>query len=126
MACPFCPPRVEETNIVIESELSLFIQMPHPVLIGSGIIVPKAHREQAFDLTAEEWQDTYTMLADVKALLDREHHPQGYSVGWNCGEVGGQTVFHAHLHVIPRFEDEPYAGRGIRSWIKLDENKRPI
>ena len=46
-------------------------------------------------------------------------------MGWNCGEAGGQDVFHAHLHIIPRHSDEPYAGRGIRNWIKREENKRP-
>ena len=56
---------------------------------------------------------------------DNKYKPDGYSVGWNCGEVGGQHVFHSHLHVVPQHADEPFAGRGIRSWIKSEENKRP-
>lgn len=40
------------------------------------------------------------------------------------GRSGGQSVFHAHMHVIPRFADEPYAGRGMRSWIKEEANRR--
>jgi histidine triad (HIT) family protein len=58
-------------------------------------------------------------------LIDQLHHPDGYNVGWNCGSVGGQEVFHAHLHVIPRYRDEPLAGRGIRAWIKQEANHRP-
>ncbi len=36
----------------------------------------------------------------------------------------GQTVFHAHLHVIPRFAAEPHAGKGIRYWLKQESNRR--
>ena len=45
-------------------------------------------------------------------------------MGWNCGAVAGQTVFHAHLHVIPRYAGEPYAGKGIRHWLKQEANRR--
>jgi histidine triad (HIT) family protein len=51
--------------------------------------------------------------------------PDGFNVGWNCGPVGGQVIPHAHLHVIPRFADEPYAGKGIRHWLKQESNRRP-
>ena len=49
---------------------------------------------------------------------------KGYNIGWNVNEVGGQEIFHAHLHVIPRYEDEPMSGKGIRYWIKQPQNKR--
>ncbi len=77
-----------------------------------------------FDLSVEEFVSTFSLLTEVKTLIDAEYHPQGYNLGWNCGVVAGQTVFHAHLHVIPRFESEPYAGRGIRYWFKQEPNRR--
>ena len=49
--------------------------------------------------------------------------PDGYNVGWNCGATGGQEVFHAHLHVLPRFVQEPLAGKGIRAFLKSDANR---
>jgi diadenosine tetraphosphate (Ap4A) HIT family hydrolase len=52
------------------------------------------------------------------------YKPQGYNIGWNVGSVGGQEIFHAHLHIIPRYEDEPLAGKGIRYWLKQPQNKR--
>lgn len=127
MTCPFCSPQSDqEQRIVLSNEHCLFSQKPQQVLVGSGLIVPKAHRETVFDLTSEEWRATYDLLQEVKLLLDKEYQPQGYNVGWNCGHVGGQEIFHAHLHVIPRFKDEPYAGKGIRHWIKQAENQRKI
>ena len=126
MDCPFCPPQVNDNVILLENELNLFIDLRHSVLQGSGIIVPRAHRESAFDLTEEEAVSTFSLLTEAKALLDVEYDPQGYNLGWNCGAVAGQTVFHAHLHVIPRYASEPYAGKGIRYWLKQNANRRSI
>ena len=88
--------------------------------------MPRAHRESTFDLTAEEFVSTFSLLTEVKALIDAEYNPHGYNLGWNCGAIAGQTVFHAHLHVIPRYESEPYAGKGVRYWLKQESNRRSI
>ena len=123
--CPFCPSQLaQQQTIVLENEHCAFIQQPQKVLTGSGLIVPRQHRETVFDLTPQEWQATYDLLAQVKALLDEQHAPEGYNVGWNVGHAGGQEVFHAHLHIIPRFSDEPLAGKGIRYWLKQPANRR--
>ncbi|SFE20354.1 Diadenosine tetraphosphate (Ap4A) hydrolase [Bacillus sp. OV194] len=126
--CLLCQPfGLEDQEIVFENKTCLYIQSPQnqTILEGSGLIIPKAHRPSVFDLTQEEWNDTYSLLAFAKAYLDRTLKPDGYNIGWNSGEIGGQHILHAHLHVIPRFSDEPYAGRGIRSWLKSPFNKRP-
>jgi len=122
--CPFCPPLLKETEVILENNSCYFLQQPQEVLVGSGLIIPKQHRETAFDLTAVEWQDTYALLVQVKELLDEQYAPDGYNLGWNVGSVGGQEVFHAHLHVILRFREEPLAGKGIRYWLKQESNKR--
>jgi diadenosine tetraphosphate (Ap4A) HIT family hydrolase len=94
------------------------------VLVGSGVIIPIRHAATVFELTSAELRDTFMLLQAVKARIDETHHPDGYNIGWNCGAVAGQEIMHAHLHVIPRFKDEPYAGRGIRSWLKQGANRR--
>ncbi|MFB4288808.1 HIT family protein [Nonomuraea sp. ATR24] len=53
------------------------------------------------------------------------HAPDGWNVGWNVGPVGGQSVAHAHCHLVPRYAGEPFAGRGIRAWIKDPANRPP-
>lgn len=123
--CIFCEPSAfPPQDVVFANEHALFIQQPQPVLVGSGIVVPRAHRETVFDLTPAEWTATFALLQRAKRMLDAEHAPDGYTVGWNNGAAAGQSVFHVHLHVIPRFADEPLAGKGIRHWIKQPENKR--
>lgn len=103
----------------------LFVQnvRQQGALFGSGVIIPVRHAETVFDLTLDEVCATFRLLSEVKRWLDVKYQPQGYNVGWNCGAVGGQEVMHAHMHVIPRFSQEPYAGRGIRYWLKQDENR---
>ncbi|MGP4073567.1 HIT family protein [Piscibacillus sp. B03] len=128
--CVFCYPELDQRqSVMMENKHCYFLQLDYfqekgVVLEGAGVIVPKRHRETVFDLTKEEWGSTYSLLQDVKNYLDRDHNPDGYNVGWNCGEVGGQSIFHAHMHVLPRYKDEGMAGKGIRYFIKGAGNER--
>ena len=79
----------------------------------------------AFRLHAEEWAATHELLLKAKAAQDERLAPDGYTLIWNCFSEVGQPPNHAHLHVIPRFDDEPFADRGGRSAIKVPENRRP-
>jgi diadenosine tetraphosphate (Ap4A) HIT family hydrolase len=128
--CEFCDLdaiRRADSPVFIENELCVFANQDNDdePLRGSGVIVPKAHRRTVFDLTAVEAGATFELLNEAKEQLDERYRPDGYTIGWNCDAAGGQEVFHAHLHVILRFADEPYAGRGLRWWLKRDENRRP-
>ena len=127
--CGYCNYKNNDV-ILFENDFCVCLESPEPIptLIGSCVIIPKAHKETVFDLSYEEWKATKELIDKVKQYLDLKYKPDGYNVGWNCGDVAGQhavDVFHAHLHIIPRYADEPYAGRGIRYWIKKEENKRP-
>ncbi|WP_318617824.1 HIT family protein [Sporosarcina sp. YIM B06819] len=125
--CPYCNLLADlEQQIIFENATCAYIQKPseQQVLEGSGLIVPKRHAVDVFSLTAEEWSDTQELLLKAKVHLEGRHGHDGYSVGWNTGKTGGQSIPHAHLHVIPRFSDEPHAGKGIRYWIKQQDNRR--
>lgn len=123
--CPYCAPLDPEARVVLRNDLALYIEDERfqGALKHSGVIVPIAHRATVFDLGEDELLATFRLLAEVKQLIDGQFQPAGYNVGWNCGAVGGQQVFHAHMHVIPRFPREPLAGHGIRSLLKSDANR---
>ena len=125
MNCPYCSQEISDQNVVFREDLVWFVQdrRYQGALKHSGVIIPVAHRETVFDLTEPEVAATFQLLRRVKAWMDAEFSPDGYNVGWNCGRVGGQDVFHAHLHVIPRFRQEPLAGQGIRWHLKSDANR---
>jgi histidine triad (HIT) family protein len=97
------------------------------VLPGSGVIVPIVHRASPFDFTAEEWAATHELLLAAKAAWDERLAPDGYSLYWTPFPRTDEAVreMHAHLHVVPRFDDEPLADHGGRSAIRVAENRRP-
>ena len=124
--CPYCPITDPANEVIFEDKHVLFLQNQNyqGALKHSGIIIPKAHKETAFDLSEEEILATFTLLSEVKRWMDSNFAPSGYNLGWNCGRVAGQEVMHAHLHVIPRFGEEPLAGKaGIRTLLKSERNR---
>lgn len=125
--CVLCNPHKDpEQRIVLENETCFFLQhdSQQDILEGSGLVVPKQHHENPFEMTREEWADTYEILQRARAILDAEFEPDGYTLGWNVGKASNQEIFHSHLHVIPRYQDEPLAGKGIRYWLKQENNRR--
>lgn len=125
--CAFCDlTRFRAAEVCFENELCLYASTRDPrdppdVLPGCGVVIPVEHRASPFDFTAEEWAATHQLLLLAKAAWDERLEPDGYTLVWNCSP----DVRHAHLHVIPRFDDEPLADRGGRSAIKVPENVRP-
>lgn len=111
-------------EILFENESVICVSDNNDILLGSCYIIPRQHKETPFELSDLEWKETKKMLNKVKKYLDKKYKPDGYNLGWNVGEVGGQFVFHSHLHVIPRYKDEPLAGKGIRHWFMQEENRR--
>lgn len=83
-----------------------------PVNDGHALIIPKRHVVDIFDLNYVDWEDLYSAVHRVKSILDRDFQPEGYNIGMNCGESAGQTVFHCHLHIIPRYKGDVENPRG--------------
>ena len=60
------------------------------------------------------------MARAIRPILERRHAPHGFNIGANCGEAAGQSVWHAHIHVIPRYKgDTPNPRGGIRNVLPL-------
>ena len=124
LSCPFCDKGQRAYGEVIyETSYSYMLTNPDPVLTASVMIMPIRHARSPLELSDAEWQDIKSLLSEAKTHLE-QFQPDGFNIGWNVGDVGGQHVEHAHLHVIGRFADEPLAGKGIRHALKQPENKR--
>jgi diadenosine tetraphosphate (Ap4A) HIT family hydrolase len=119
--CPFCSIDPDE---VIDRNGPCLAVWTHESPDGSAMIVPAAHRETPWDLTPPEWTATHALLASLRDRLTATHAPDGWNIGWNVGATGGQSVAHVHCHLVPRYRDEAYAGRGLRWWLKAAENAR--
>ncbi|WP_088034875.1 HIT family protein [Evansella clarkii] len=113
-SCPFCT--IEEK--VLENDLAFAIFDKYPVNKGHLLIIPKRHVSDFFDTIFEEREAFNELLEKGKSLLDEQYSPEGYNVGINCGETAGQTIFHVHVHLIPRYEgDMENPAGGVRGVI---------
>ncbi|WP_394234123.1 HIT family protein [Niallia oryzisoli] len=61
---------------------------------------------------ADERNAIDQLLFEGKKMLDEQFEPNGYNIGINCGEAAGQTIFHVHVHLIPRFKGDMEDPRG--------------
>jgi len=114
-ACLFCA--IPPEQILIDGPIAVAARDSYPVSKGHTLIIPRRHVASFFETTEEERQAMLKLLDEVKALLDREHKPDGYNIGINNGLAAGQTVMHLHMHLIPRYAgDRPDPRGGIR-WI---------
>ena len=129
--CVFCDlTQFREAEVFVENAYCIYASTrdprdPDDVLPGCGVIIPIEHRLSPFDFTPEEWGAVHELLVAAKAAQDERLSPDGYMLLWNCFSEPGGMPHHAHLHVIPRFDDEPLADKGGRSAIKVPENRRP-
>jgi diadenosine tetraphosphate (Ap4A) HIT family hydrolase len=83
------------------------------------LIISKENRRDFFDLSDKEKIKLPELITAAKKLIEKEHQPTGYNIGMNCGSSAGQTVFHFHCHVIPRYDGDMIDPRGgVRHSIK--------
>jgi diadenosine tetraphosphate (Ap4A) HIT family hydrolase len=95
-----------------------------PVNDNHLLIIPLRHCNTYFDLTFEELCDARRLIEKLRLeILKADPLVDGFNIGVNCGESAGQTVFHTHIHLIPRKKnDTPHPRGGVRGVIpdKMD------
>jgi len=109
--CPFCD--LAQRPLLVESQFAVAVEDAYPVSPGHTLVVPKRHVDAYFDCTSEEKTEIWTLVDRVRDLLLTRDRPAGFNVGFNAGLAAGQTVMHAHVHVIPRYDgdvDDPRGG----------------
>ena len=104
-------------EIICETATCVAFFDGYPVSPGHALIVPKRHVSSYFDLTDHEREAMNVMLQYVKRVVDERFHPDGYNIGINVGQAAGQSVYHCHMHLIPRYAgdvENPKGGvRGV-------------
>jgi len=114
--CIFC--NMESSRKIDENDLFYVIRDGFPVTSLHTLIIPKRHVETYFGLTEAEVLSMNMLINKHKELIEKEDTTvSSFNIGMNCGEDAGQTVFHCHVHLIPRRKgdmDEPKGGvRGV-------------
>ena len=109
--CIFCEIRKEELQF--ENQLAYSSIDSYPVSEFHSLIVPKRHVETYFDLTEEEIQACNDLILKTKEkILKLDPSVKGFNIGANAGASAGQTVFHVHVHLIPRRTGDTAEPRG--------------
>lgn len=99
--CIFC--KLDLTRVIASNNLAVAFRDGFPVTEFHTLIIPKRHAKDYFELTQDEVIACNQLIKDVKnALLLEDKSIEGFNIGINAGEVSGQTVFHCHIHLIPR------------------------
>ena len=115
--CVFCHAETMK-EVIASSKLSLAFYDGFPVSPGHALVIPRRHVASFFDLTEDEVADMMALVRKVKLLVDARFRPDGYNIGINVGEAAGQSVFHVHMHLIPRYAgDVPDPKGGVRGVI---------
>ncbi|MGH7069509.1 MAG: HIT family protein [Acetobacteraceae bacterium] len=111
--CPFCSTH----DALLVNGLAYVREDKYPVSPGHLLIIPLRHETNFFATTPDELAAIWDLVARARELLDRRYHPDGYNLGINIGEAAGQTIAHAHVHLIPRYRgdmENPQGGvRGV-------------
>ena len=121
--CPFCFPA--EDRIAFEDRLTRALWDAFPVSEGHLLIVPRRHVPTWFDASDEERAAITRAIDRGRELIESRHHPDGFNIGINVGKAAGQTVFHLHVHLIPRYTgDVPDPKGGVRHVIPSSSTHR--
>jgi diadenosine tetraphosphate (Ap4A) HIT family hydrolase len=84
---------------------------------GHCLIIPRRHDPDFLALTVAEQAAIWALMTLVTAHIEKSGTPDGYNIGVNVGEAAGQTIGHAHLHVIPRRRGDVADPRGGIRWV---------
>lgn len=116
--CPFC--RLPSERIWLENEVGIAFLDGFPVSEGHALVIPRIHVASIFDLPEEARNSLFGLVGLVRDALKDEHNPDAFNIGINEGLAAGQTVPHAHIHIIPRRAGDVADPRGGVRWVIPD------
>ena len=114
--CLFCELPEDRFELLDENELCLTLRDNYPVTEGHCLIIPRRHARDFFDMTEDEVVALTRLLHRAKKRIQAEDSSvSGFNFGTNAGKSAGQSVFHAHIHLIPRRDgDQENPQGGVR------------
>ncbi len=101
--CLFC---TDPRGLSLDNELAFSARDTYAVSPGHTLVIPKRHVASFFDLTPDEITACMELIGEERRLLDEEFSPDGYNIGVNIGPAAGQSIYHVHIHIIPRYRGD--------------------
>ena len=110
--CPFCGDGLNR-RVIGDHGTVIAIRDRYPVTEYHTLVIPKRHATDFFTMTSQERRDAEALILSLKnEILKNDHSVTGFNMGVNCGESAGQTIMHAHIHLIPRRDGDTALPRG--------------
>lgn len=120
--CLFCKiiaKQVPNYTVYEDADTLAFLDIfPHAK--GHTVVIPKVHGATVFDLDDAVVVGLARAVKQTMARIEAVLHPDGFTVGWNHGEAGGQAVPHLHVHIMPRFAGD--GGGSMHSVVKASSD----
>ena len=119
--CLFC--RVNPNHLVAEDEFCYAAKDSFPVTEFHMLIIPKRHVANYFDLNSSEVYAMHEMLVEMKKTIEtKDNLVTSFNIGVNAGKDAGQSIFHVHVHLIPRRKGDVENPRGgVRGVIPIKQ-----
>jgi diadenosine tetraphosphate (Ap4A) HIT family hydrolase len=119
-SCPFCRLVERRDRLIAVRDRAVAFPDGHPLTPGHCLVAPIRHEPDFFELTSDEQDDIWELVWEVRELLMVERKARAFNVGVNVGAAAGQTVRHAHVHLIPRYRGDVPDPRGGVRWVIPD------
>ena len=111
--CLFCELPPDRFEIIDQNELCMTLKDSYPVTEGHCLIIPRRHAVTWFDMNPAEVEDANRLLHRSRERLQAADAAiSGFNFGTNAGKSAGQSVFHAHIHLIPRRDGDQQDPQG--------------
>ena len=105
--CIFCKLANKDipTNIIYEDDRFTVILDASPATKGHALILPKNHAANIYELPDEDASAVFVLAKKLATKMTEILHCDGFNIVQNNHEIAGQTVFHFHMHLIPRYKN---------------------
>lgn len=106
--CLFCKivaGEIPSRKVYEDDDIYVFLDI-FPANVGHSLVIPKAHHTDIFDIPADLYSKVAAKAKSVAELLQSKLNAEGVTILQANKEAGWQTVFHLHMHVIPRFKND--------------------
>ena len=113
--CPFC--NLPEKDVLARTDMAVAFYDRFPVSPGHVLVIPEDHVGSLLELPEKDLTELWSLVAYIRNQLTEQYQPAGFNIGINEGIAAGQTVAHAHIHIIPRYAGDVADPRGGIRWV---------
>jgi len=121
-SCIFCKilkGQIPSAKIYEDEKVYAFLDIM-PVNPGHTLVIPKRHVKDFSEMSKQDMIDVFTAAQKVAKMVVEGVGAEGFNLGMNNGQAAGQAVFHAHLHIMPRFSND---GRRLWKGVRYKESQ---